>query len=48
MYRIKRALQKSQARKANIDFRIGKNSIPDTVDYRMAEPEDNGQLSFDI
>ena len=48
MYRIKRAFQKSQARKANIDFRIGKNSIPDTADYQIAESEDDGQLSFDI
>ena len=44
-YRIKRPLQRSQARKAGIDFRIGENFIPDTAKYH--EPGDV-QLSFDI
>lgn len=44
-YRIKRPLQRSQARKAGIDFRIGENFIPDTAEYH--EPG-NIQLSFDI
>ena len=33
MYNIKRAYQISQAAKAGIDFRIGKNLIPETADY---------------
>lgn len=32
IYRIKRAFQRSQARKANIDFRMGENAVPDTAD----------------
>ncbi|MDO4492868.1 MAG: DUF5131 family protein [Clostridia bacterium] len=36
-YRIRRYLQKSQASKAGIDFRIGKDHIPETAAYRGAE-----------
>lgn len=44
-YRIKRSLQRPQARKAGIDFRIGESFIPDKAEYH--EPADI-QLSFDI
>lgn len=47
-YRIKRALQKSQAKKAGIDFRIGKDLIPETAQYYDNDDEDDGQLMFDI
>lgn len=46
VYKIKRALQRPQAHKANIDFGIGKNYIPDTAEYN--EEDDNMQLRFDI
>lgn len=32
IYRIKRAFQRSQARKANINFRVGENSVPESAD----------------
>lgn len=39
MYRIKRRYQISQARKANIDYRIGEYFIPETVAYRKRQNE---------
>ena len=37
IYRIKRAFQRSQARKANINFRISENSVPDSADMSVVE-----------
>jgi len=35
MYHIPRKYQIAQARKANIDFRIGGQDIPDTADLHL-------------
>lgn len=36
-YRILRRYQHSQAKKANINFRIGKYLIPETIDYKISK-----------
>lgn len=36
-YRILRRYQHSQAKKANINFRIGKHLIPETIDYKISK-----------
>lgn len=36
-YRILRRYQHSQAKKANINFRIGKHLIPETTDYKISK-----------
>ena len=36
-YRILRRYQHSQAKKANINFRIGKYLIPETTDYKISK-----------
>ena len=40
MYNIERKYQISQARKAGIDFRIGKHCIPETAEYPLKEKDD--------
>lgn len=46
-YRIPRKHQHSQARRAGLDFRIGKGLVPETADYDF--DEDNAvQLEFDV
>ncbi len=47
-YRIKRALQRPQAKKAGIDFRIGKDLIPETAVFSDDDGDNDGQLMFDI
>lgn len=36
-YRILRRYQHSQAKRANINYRIGKYLIPETADYKISE-----------
>lgn len=45
-YRIARRFQRSQARKAGIDFRIGEGFIPETAEYN-AETDEDFQLTID-
>ena len=37
MYNVRRPYQRSQARKAGIDYSIGENFIPETAAYSKAE-----------
>ena len=39
MYRIPRRFQLSQAHKANIDFKIGKYMVPETVKFEWSEED---------
>lgn len=47
MYRIKRKYQLSQARKANIDYRIGNNFIPETAVYKNIQDSYEELTLFD-
>ena len=50
LYRIKRGYQLVQARKANIDFRIGEYFIPDTAYYKknpVGKTDEPEQMKID-
>ena len=48
MYNVRRPYQRSQARKAGIDYRIGENFIPETAVYNKAETYMEPSLFDDI
>ncbi len=48
MYNVRRPYQRSQARKAGIDYRIGENFIPETAVYNKAETYTEPSLFDDI
>ena len=48
MYNVRRPYQRSQARKAGIDYRIGENFIPETAAYSKAEMYAEPSLFDDV